>query len=89
MTKLLMTIDRRTRFLDRAFPKSEAQLLNEEIERELSRFPDGGKAFTEEFIAECFPNAKLEDTPRGPSWTIPESDWTAFVDSERRRNGIE
>jgi hypothetical protein len=45
-------IDRRARYLDRAFPKSQDQLLNEEIERELGRYPDGGKAFIAEFLAE-------------------------------------
>jgi hypothetical protein len=52
MINLLMTIDRRVRYLDRAFPKSRDQLLNEEIERELARYPDGGKAITAEIIQE-------------------------------------
>ncbi|MGI9068565.1 MAG: helix-turn-helix domain-containing protein [Pyrinomonadaceae bacterium] len=26
----------------------------------------------------CFPNAELTDTPRGPVWTIPESDLNGF-----------
>lgn len=63
MTKLLVTIDRRTRYLDRAFPKSRDQLLNEEIERELSRYPDGGKAVTAEIIAEMqteYPEIQFE-----------------------------
>jgi hypothetical protein len=82
MTKLLLTIDRRVRFLDRAFPKSAAKLLDEEIECELARFPDGGKAFTREFVAEAFPNSTLEETARGDFWTIPESDYKAFMGSQ-------
>lgn len=52
MSKLLMTIDKRVRYLDRAFPKSRERLLNEEIERELSRYPDGGKAVIQEFLSD-------------------------------------
>ena len=52
MTRLLMTIDKRVRYLDRAFPKSRDQLLNEEIEREFSRYPDGGIAIAAEVLAE-------------------------------------
>ena len=40
MTKLLMMIDRRTRYLEKAFPKSDAALLDEAIERELSRYSE-------------------------------------------------
>ena len=65
MTNLLATIDRRWRYLDRAFPKSRVRQLDEEIERELARLPDGGKAFIEEFIADSFPNATLEETAHG------------------------
>lgn len=61
-----MTIDRRTRYLDRAFPKSREQLLDEEIERELSRYPDGGKAVTAEIIEDMkaeFPEVDFETYP--------------------------
>jgi hypothetical protein len=85
MTKLLTTIDKRVRYLDRAFPKSRDRLLNEEIERELARLPDGGKAFTEEFFAEFFPNSTAEETARGTVRTISESDYKAFLDSEAQK----
>lgn len=32
-----------------------------------------------------FPNATREDTPRGPVWTIPESDVRGFVKPTRGR----
>ncbi len=66
MTKLLITIDKRVRYLDRAFPKSRDRLLNEEIERELSRYPDGGKAAIAEIIAEILaehPEVSIDVAP--------------------------
>jgi hypothetical protein len=66
MTKLLMGIERRTRYLDRAFPKSPARQMDEEIEQLLSRYPDGGKAVTAEIIAEMmaeYPEVSIEVAP--------------------------
>jgi hypothetical protein len=67
MINLLMTIDRRVRYLDRAFPKSRDQLLNEEIERELARYPDGGKVVMSEIIKEIaneYPEVHFEIAPQ-------------------------
>lgn len=53
--------------MDRAFPKSRDQLLNEEIERELARYPDGGKAILSEIVSELtveYPEEARFETPR-------------------------
>lgn len=57
MINLLMTIDRRTRYLDRAFPKSDEQLLDEAIERELGRYPEADR---EAIIAETLAGMQTE-----------------------------